>query len=166
MEQQHQNQIPLDENLALNNVANEDGEVIGTRVYIPEEDIKFGKWNSTTGQFDSLVPYPNASTSIDQIDTVEVTLKKKIRISANRLESLLYDFLEELLFLTDTEGFILSEIKNMKIKKDKAFVLECTALGDHHTKYDVKGNIKSVTYSEMLIEKKPDGFVIEVVLDI
>lgn len=97
---------------------------------------------------------------------VEKKIKKKIKISASRVESLLYDFLEELLFLTDTAGFILSEIKDMKIKEDKAFTLECTALGDHYKKYDVKGNIKSVTYSEMLIDKKPDEFVIEVVLDI
>jgi hypothetical protein len=72
----HQNHIPLDEKLALNNVTNQDGEVTGTRIYIPDEDIKFGKWDSNTNQFYSTVPYPNASTSFDQIDTVEVTLKK------------------------------------------------------------------------------------------
>ena len=80
---------------------------------------------------------------------------------------MLYDFLEQLLFLLDTEGFILSEIKDMKIKQEKNnYSLQCIALGDNYKNYEVKGNIKSVTYSEMLIKKEEKGFVVEVVLDI
>ncbi len=93
--------------------------------------------------------------------------EKKIMISANRLESLLYDYLEELLYLLDTEGIIFCEIKDMKIKKDNdKYSLQCTALGDNYKNYDVKGNIKSVTYSEMSVKKEKDKVVIEVVLDI
>ena len=97
---------------------------------------------------------------------VEKKIEKKISISANRLESLLYDFLEELLYLLDNRGFILSEIKDMKIKEDDTFSLECTVLGDSYKNYEVKGNIKSVTYSEMEIKKDKGNYVIEVVLDI
>ncbi len=100
---------------------------------------------------------------------IEKKIKKEISISANRLESLLYDYLEELLFVLDTDGFITAEIKDMKIsedKKNKKFSLQCLALGDKDEKYEIKGNIKSVTYSEMKIETTKDGCVIEVVLDI
>ena len=98
---------------------------------------------------------------------VEKKIEKKISISANRLESLLYDFLEQLLFLLDTDSFILAEIKDMKIKQGKdKYSLQCSALGDNYQNYEVKGNIKSVTYSEMIIKKDKGEYVIEVVLDI
>ena len=100
---------------------------------------------------------------------VERKTEKKINISANRIESLLYDFMEELLFLLDTDGLIFSEIKDLKISEDKknnTFSLQCSALGDSYKNYDVKGNIKSVTYSEMKIENTKDNCIIEVVLDI
>lgn len=98
---------------------------------------------------------------------VKKKIEKKISINTKTIEALLYDFLEQLLFLLDTEGFILSEIKDMKIKQEKNnYSLQCIALGDNYKNYEVKGNIKSVTYSEMLIKKEEKGFVVEVVLDI
>jgi len=98
---------------------------------------------------------------------VKKKIEKKINITANKIESLLYDFLEELLFMLDTTGFILAEIKDTKIKEGGGvFSLECIVFGDNYKKYDVKGNIKSVTYSEMSIKKDKGEYVIEVVLDI
>ncbi len=102
-------------------------------------------------------------------DTSKIKKKaeKKISIKSKRLEALLYDFLEELLFLLDTESFIISGFKDMKIKqaKDK-FELTCVAQGDNYKNYEVKGDIKAITYSEMLIKKEKTGFVIEAVFDI
>jgi SHS2 domain-containing protein len=102
-------------------------------------------------------------------DTTKIKKKaeKKISIKSKRIEALLYDFLEELLFLLDTESFIISDFKDMKIKqaKDK-FELTCVAQGDSYKNYDVKGDIKAITYSEMLIKKEKTGFVIEAVFDI
>ncbi|MBW2990484.1 archease [Candidatus Woesearchaeota archaeon] len=129
---------------------------------------------------------------------VKKKIEKKLELKANRLESLLYDFLEQLLFLLDTEGYILAEIKDLKIteektsesskakplsakdkslsnsskmnisedKNNKKFSLQCIVLGDNYENYEVKGNIKSVTYSEMSIKKDKGNYVIEVVLDI
>jgi SHS2 domain-containing protein len=98
---------------------------------------------------------------------IKKKIEKNIRIKSKRIEALLYDFIEQLLFLIDTEGFMISDFKNMKIKqaKDK-FVLTCTARGDNYKNYEVKGDIKSVTYSEMKIHKEKSGFVVDVVLDI
>jgi len=102
-------------------------------------------------------------------DTSKISKKteKKISIKANRLESLLYDFLEELLFVLDTDGFMVSDFKDMKIKKlEDEYSLECVALGDNYKNYSVKGDIKAITYSEMLIKKSKEGYVVEVVFDI
>ena len=91
----------------------------------------------------------------------------KISMKAKRIESFLYDFMEELLFLLDTKGFLISGFKNVKIKQEKDnFSLQCVALGDNYKNYAVKGDIKAVTYSEMSISKEEDRFVVQVVFDI
>ncbi|MBN2052684.1 archease [Candidatus Woesearchaeota archaeon] len=114
-------------------------------------------------------------------DTTKIKKKidKKISLTAKRVESLLYDFIEELLFLLDTEGFLVAGFKDFKIKeKDErvkgnegekaSFSLQCTALGDDYKNYkqNIKGDIKAITYSEMKVAKEKSGFVIEVVFDI
>lgn len=102
-------------------------------------------------------------------DTSKIKKKteKKISIKSKRIEALLYDFLEELLFLLDTESFIISDFKDMKIKQAKdEFELKCTAQGDNYKNYEVKGDIKAITYSEMSIKKEKDVYVVELVFDI
>ncbi|MBN2458777.1 archease [Candidatus Woesearchaeota archaeon] len=130
--------------------------------------------NAAIGGFDFLTPTSN----------IKKRIEKNISVSAKRVESLLYDFIEELLFLLDTEGFMISEFKDMRIKEDKeegdgdgdkSFSLQCIALGDHYKNYEVKGDIKAITYSEMSIRKEKDKggkdkgkdvFVVEAVFDI
>lgn len=98
---------------------------------------------------------------------IKKNIERNISIKSKRIEALLYDFIEQLLFLLDTEGFIISGFKVMKIKENKGeFSLQCTALGDSYKNYEVKGDIKAITYSEMLIKEESDGFVIEAVFDI
>jgi SHS2 domain-containing protein len=102
-------------------------------------------------------------------DTAKIKKKteKKISIKAKRLESLLYDFIEQLLFLLDTEGFMISGFKDMKINQaNDKFELKCTALGDSYKNYEVKGDIKAITYSEMNIRKEKNAYVIDLVFDI
>ena len=113
--------------------------------------------NVAIGGFDFLTP----------TSKVKKKIEKKLSITAKRIESLLYDFLEELLFLLDTEGFIINSFMGMKIRQDnESCSLECTAVGDNYKNYPVKGDIKAVTYSEMEIKKEKDGFIVIVVLDI
>ena len=98
---------------------------------------------------------------------VKPNIKKKIKISARKKESLLYDFLEELLFLLDTEGFLLNKIERMKISFDKEdYTLECVVYGDSHKDYDMRGNIKSITYNDMFIKEEEGKVVLQVVVDI
>ena len=102
-------------------------------------------------------------------DSVGQDVKKNITITAKRELSLLYDFLDKLLFFLDTEGFLLNSIKDIKIKKkEDELVLICTAIGSlfKEFNYDVQGNIKSVTYNNMNIKKTDKGYDLTVVIDI
>jgi len=95
---------------------------------------------------------------------VKETMKKKISVSGKDKEALLYNFLEELLFLFDSSGFFLSKINTIKIKNNK---LTAIVSGDKADKYEIKLDVKAVTYNNMFVKKNKEGkYTIQVVLDV
>jgi SHS2 domain-containing protein len=56
-----------------------------------------------------------AMLSLMTKDKIKEKIKKKIKVRGRDIEQLLYNFLEQFLFLLDSEGFILAKIKNIKI---------------------------------------------------
>jgi len=91
-------------------------------------------------------------------------IKKKISVEGKDNESLLYNFLEELLFLFDSEGFFLSEIEKIKIKGNR---LEAEIVGDKAENYKIYIDVKAITYNEMFVrEEKKGKWVAQVVLDV
>jgi len=87
-------------------------------------------------------------------DEVKSIINKDINVESKEYSSLLYDFLEELLFLLDTEGFLLSKIIDLKIEKKQGKLnLSCKIAGDNYKKYNISGNIKSITYNDMIINQ-------------
>ncbi|SRR4030043_1817846 len=94
---------------------------------------------------------------------VKEKISKKIKVNGKDNERLLYEFLEELLVLLDSEDFILSKIKSIKIKGN---ALGAEFIGDKASKYDFSNQVKAITYNEMFIKKERDKWVIQVVLDV
>ena len=93
--------------------------------------------------------------------------QKEIKIQAKTKQNLVYDFIDEFLFIMDTESLVLSKIERPKVERnDDEFVVSCIAFFDDAKNYDISGNVKSVTYSEMLIEEKENDVMIQIVLDI
>ena len=88
--------------------------------------------------------------------------KIKIKVKGNDKESMLYNFLEELLFLLDTKSFFLSSVK-IKITDNK---LESELFGDNSKNYKVMTDVKAVTYNEMFIKHEKNKWVVQVVVDV
>ena len=65
--------------------------------------------------------FSNAALAMFSIITdtkkIKKNLKKGIEAKGHDLKSLLYNYLEELLFLIDTENFLLNHIEELKIHK-------------------------------------------------
>ena len=103
---------------------------------------------------------PGTDTNISE-DKIKEKTEKKIKVKGIDKKSLLCSFLEEILFLLNTENFILSKVKEIKIKEKE---LTATLTGDNLSDYHLGLDIKAVTYNDMFIKEKP--FVVQVVLDI
>ena len=76
---------------------------------------------------------------------------------------LLYNFLEEFLFLLDAEDFLMAKIKSIDIEGNK---LKCVVVGDAAKNYKFTNDVKAVTYSDMFVREEKGKFVCEVVLDV
>ena len=92
-------------------------------------------------------------------------IEKKISVSGNDFEGLLYNFLEEILFLLDTEDFLIANVKEIKID-EKSFKINAILVGDLASKYKFANNVKAITYNEMFVKKQKDKFICQVVLDV
>lgn len=121
-------------------------------------DIKFQAFGKTLGESFSNAAY--AMINIISEDKIKNKITKKIKVKGIDKKSLLYAFLEELLFLLNTEDFILSKVKEIKINKE----LTATLTGDNTKNYKLNTDVKAVTYNEMFIKEKP--YIVQVVLDI
>ena len=107
------------------------------------------------------------SAIMTDIKLVKSTITKNIQVEAKNKNTLLYEFLEELIFLVDTEAFLLSKVESLTIKEEnQTFKLEATVKGDTADAYEIITHIKAVTYSDMFIKEKENLVTIQVVHDI
>lgn len=129
-------------------------------------DVKFQAFGKTLEEAFENCAYALTDT-IAELKDIKPKVEKNIKIESESQESLLYDFLEQFLILLDSESFLLSKIKDLKIIKNKKIKLQATLIGDTHPeKYEIKTYIKAMTYQEMFIKQEKGKFIIQVILDI
>jgi len=94
--------------------------------------------------------------------------KKEINLENSTLEKLLFDFLDELLFLKDTEGLIFSKFKCKVEEKKNKFLLKCKAQGDKFdpNKHEQKVDAKAITMHMYKVEEIKGGWKAQVLVDI
>jgi len=100
--------------------------------------------------------------------TVQPARIISFEVSAKKKTSLVYDVIEELLFLMDTKSFLAHEVVECNVEEVSAGLKAKVILrGDTHAeKYDVAGQIKAPTYNQMLIGEENNNIFIQVVLDL
>jgi SHS2 domain-containing protein len=94
--------------------------------------------------------------------------KHTIQVESESHEALLFDYLERLIFLQDTEGVAVSYAEKVKIQeRESGYTLEAEVKTDPITAAMNYTDIKAPTYNEMRVEyEEGEGWVLEAVLDI
>lgn len=126
-------------------------------------DIKFQSSGKTLEE-----AFENAALALQEVITkktkIKPKIKKTIKVSGKDYESLLYNFLEEFLFLLDAEDFILSKIIKLSITDN--YNLTAEVIGDKASNYKFSNDVKAITYNEMFIKKEKGRWVCQVVVDV
>lgn len=103
------------------------------------------------------------SNIISRGQKIEEKKKKMINVKGKDDENLLYNFLEELIYLLDAESFIVSRTR-VKVGKGK---LSAEIWGDIVEEYNDLDHVKAATYAEMYIKEIKKGkWEAQVVLDV
>ena len=98
---------------------------------------------------------------------IKPKLKRKIKIKAKKIESLIFDFVNEIIYFVDVYGLLSKRITSLKIEeKDGFFSLGGVIEGDNYKKYEVHGHVKAATYYDMVFEKKKNKYRVVMVLDV
>jgi SHS2 domain-containing protein len=126
-------------------------------------DIKFQAYGKSLKEV-----FKNSAEAVfNSMYSGKVKSKDKIiiKIKGNDLESLMYNFLEEFLFLIDSKNFFLSKIKIISLD-EKKFELKAEIYGDNVKNYKLNHDFKAVTYNEMFVKKIKGIWTAQVVMDI
>jgi protein archease len=105
---------------------------------------------------------------IDNIDAIEPVKTRQIELSSDKLDMLLFDFLQELIFLKDAERLLLRMRKVQIAERDENYFVKATAEGEpldaerHHQRADVK----AVTLHDFSVEQIEGEWKARVLLDI
>ncbi len=85
---------------------------------------------------------------------------REIRVSASDRGDLLTQWIEELVFLADSEGFVADRIVDLELREDG---LSATVAGASGSPRPL---VKAVTYHDLRFEQQADGWRAYVVLDV
>ena len=126
--------------------------------YLPHTaDAKFKAYGKDIEEQFSNAAIATFSIMFDP-NKVNSKIKKEVVLKTNKLTSLLYDWIDELLYFLDADRWFLSKIEKIEIKDNK---LTAVLWGDDYTNYQTEGHVKGMTYSEMEINEE----FIQVVVD-
>ena len=97
-----------------------------------------------------------------------LTEDREIMVEGANLEALLYNFLEEVLFLLGAESFVGLVTKLIIGKKDEGYILKAKIQGTQSLNFESHNEVKAVTYNEMYVkfDEKKGCYVAQVVVDI
>ena len=105
---------------------------------------------------------------VDNIEAIQSRQTRRIELSNDKLDMLLFDLLQELIFLKDAERLLLRIRKVQIDHRDKMYLVRATAEGEtldperHHQRADVK----AVTLHNFTVEQTDGGWKARVLLDI
>ena len=124
-------------------------------------DIKFQAYGKTLNEvFENsvlaVVEYISRGKKIKAIKA------KVVDVLGNDLNSLFYNFLDELLYLLDAENFISARAEVMI----RGYNLHAEIFGDDASNYLDLDHIKAATYAEMHVKKIDKGWEAQAVLDV
>jgi len=123
-------------------------------------DVKFQAYGKNLNEI-----FENMALAVSHILSrgkgIKPVKTRKIEVEGDDDKALLYNFVEELIFLLDSENFAVSSAK-VKITGNK---LAAEVSGDDASNYDLD-QIKAATYAEMYIEKREGRLEAQMVVDV
>lgn len=103
--------------------------------------------------------------SIVSIDDLEERKSIKVKAEGHDIKSLIFNLMDELLYINDIEGFVASKVHIELMEENLRAEVKCQGEKLDPKKHEIGIAIKAVTYHQMRIEKYQDSWRVRVVFD-
>ncbi len=129
-------------------------------------DVLFEAYGKTLNEL-----FKNSALALEETQTnlkdIKQKEKRKINLKNKTVEMLLFDFLQELIYLKDAEYILFSKF-DIKIKKNKTFKLTAILKGEkiNTKKHELKVDVKAVTLHQFYVKKLKNIWKAHIILDI
>lgn len=117
--------------------------------------------------------FENAGLALTEIyadpEKVTPTQEMEISVSSEDLKALLYDWLDELIYLHDGKDLIISEFTIDEILEvEEGYELDGKVVGESYDsdKHGQRTGVKAMTYHMMEIGNEEDHYFVQVIVDI
>ncbi len=130
-------------------------------------DAKFRAYGNTLEEAFESAAFAMFNVMIDT-STVDEDIFYEMRLSADDLEGLLFNWLSEILFVFEVEDLVFADFTVEQLEeKDGLWNLVARVAGEEVDlpRHKFGTEVKAATYNEMLIEKVPDGWMVQATVD-
>ena len=131
-------------------------------------DIAFEATGHDLPELFSAAADATLNVMIENLDAIQSREARRFELNNEKIDMLLFDFLQELIYLKDADRLLLRVRQAQIRKKDGHYFLEATVAGEpldaarHHQRADVK----AVTLHQFQVAETDDGWKATVILDI
>ena len=105
---------------------------------------------------------------IDNLDAIESRETRQIELPSDKIDMLLFDFLQELIYFKDARRLLLRACEMQIDHKDEAYFLKAKVAGEQldATRHQQRADVKAVTLHGFSVQKHDSGWRARVLLDI
>jgi SHS2 domain-containing protein len=135
---------------------------------IATADIAFEAWGATREETFLAAADATLNTMVEDIGTIVPLERRVFSLTADSLELLLFELLQELVYHKDADRLLL-RVRDLRIEETGSGVrLHADAYGEtiDPGKHPLLADVKAVTLHRLVVEKTPDGWRAVVVLDV
>ena len=154
------------------NLKNSTGHIILMPFKVKEDvaiaDVAFEATGKSLNELFESCADAVVATMVKDVKTVAAKKKKTIKLSSNKVDQLLHDFMNELIFLKDAELLLFSKCKVKVTEKAGAYNLFAECSGDkiNMKTQELLVDVKAATWHMFEVEKTTKGWKAFVILDV
>jgi SHS2 domain-containing protein len=135
---------------------------------IATADVAFDAWGNTREEMFVAAADATMNVMVSDLNSIAPVEHRTLQVSADEIDMLLFELLQELIFHKDAEPMLL-RVPTVHIEEERGqFLLTAEAYGEgpNPEKHDLIVDVKAVTLHRFKVEQSPRGWEASVILDI
>jgi SHS2 domain-containing protein len=131
-------------------------------------DAAFEAWGETVEEMLIAASDATVNIMVDDLNSIKIHVNRQFQVEDTRLDMLLFQMLQELIFFKDAERLLLRVRKLHVVQKPDSWAAAVEAAGEpiDPKRHDLITDIKAVTLHRLNVGQNSSGWIATVVVDV